>query len=94
MAAALTRTWKPRASSIGNYIRCENAQRIGLLPHDLDPAKFRFLGNTALAGARCAALSTGCRRSASQFARRAAHVDLSLDQDFQNIYVQAMFFPE
>ncbi len=78
----------------GNYVRCENAQRIGLLPHRLQPEKFQFLGNTSLKGARLAALSKKMRNKSIDLARKIEHIDLSLDMEFQEIFVEAMFFPE
>ncbi len=82
------------AGGFGNYVRCHNAQRIGLLPEKLEPRRFAFVGNTSLAGARQAARSLQARENAAAQARATAHVDLSLDLDFQEVYVQAMFFPE
>ena len=34
----------------GNFIRRSNAQRIGLLPHEVPHDRIRYMGNTALAG--------------------------------------------
>lgn len=82
------------AGAFGNYIRCENAQRIGLLPHALAPSKLAFVGNTSLSGAHHAALSLGARERAETLARQTHHVDLSLDPHFHEAYVEAMFFPE
>ena len=82
------------AGAFGNYIRCENAQRIGLLPHALPPSKLAFVGNTSLSGAQHAALSLGARERAESLARQTHHVDLSLDPHFHEAYVEAMFFPE
>ena len=78
----------------GNYVRCENAQQIGLLPYRLHPEKFQFLGNTSLKGARLAALSKKMRHKSIDLAHRIEHIDLSLDMEFQEIFVEAMFFPE
>ena len=41
----------------GNFIRRSNAQRIGLLPCEIEHRRIRYMGNTSLAGARLAALS-------------------------------------
>ncbi|MCC6490067.1 MAG: DUF4445 domain-containing protein [Candidatus Hydrogenedentes bacterium] len=82
------------AGAFGNYIRCENAQRIGLLPHGLPPSKLAFVGNTSLSGAHLAALSLSARERAESLAQRTHHVDLSLDPHFHEAYVEAMFFPE
>jgi uncharacterized 2Fe-2S/4Fe-4S cluster protein (DUF4445 family) len=82
------------AGAFGNYIRCENAQRMGLLPHGVPRSRLAFVGNTSLAGARRAALSEGARKTAAKLATRTRHVDLSLDPRFHEVYVEAMFFPD
>lgn len=82
------------AGAFGNYIRCDNAQRIGLLPDALDASRIFFMGNTSLAGARLAALSLRARTRAEALAQEIEHVDLSQDVNFQNEYVEAMFFPD
>lgn len=79
--------------AFGNYIRCENAQRIGLLPAELDPQRVVFLGNTALAGARRAAVSQNARHQAAELAQRTEHLDLSRDSHFQDTFVESMVFP-
>jgi len=81
------------AGGFGNYIRPENAQRLGLLPETVDPERFAFVGNTSLAGAKRAALSRGARVHAEAIARQVRHVELSLDVNFQMEYVEAMMFP-
>ncbi|MCG2685429.1 MAG: ATP-binding protein, partial [Planctomycetales bacterium] len=70
------------------------AQRIGLLPTEIERRRIRYMGNTSLAGARLAALSRQARRAAEEFARRAEHVDLSTDPDFSRAFAEAMIFPE
>ncbi len=78
----------------GNFIRRGNAQRIGLLPTEIERRRIRYMGNTSLAGARLAALSRQARHAAEEFARRAEHVDLSTDTDFSREFAEAMIFPE
>ena len=82
------------AGGFGNFIRRNNAQRIGLLPHEIEHRRIRYRGNTSLAGARLAALSLQARRQAEELARQTEHVDLSLDPAFQNAFADAMIFPE
>jgi uncharacterized 2Fe-2S/4Fe-4S cluster protein (DUF4445 family) len=82
------------AGGFGNFIRRNNAQRIGLLPHEIEHRRIRYLGNTSLAGARLAALSLHARHQAEELARQTEHVDLSLDPAFQNAFADAMIFPE
>jgi uncharacterized 2Fe-2S/4Fe-4S cluster protein (DUF4445 family) len=78
----------------GNFIRRSNAQRIGLLPPQIERRKIRYQGNTSLAGARLTALSRRARATVEQLARQAEHVDLSSDRDFHAAFAEAMIFPE
>jgi uncharacterized 2Fe-2S/4Fe-4S cluster protein (DUF4445 family) len=78
----------------GNFIRRSNAQRIGLLPVEIEHRRIRYMGNTSLAGARLAALSLEARRTAEDLARRTQHVDLSADPAFARAFAESMIFPE
>ncbi len=82
------------AGGFGNFIRRRNAQRIGLLPHEIDSRRIRYEGNTSLAGARLVALSASARAAAEEVARRTEHVDLATDHGFQWAFADAMIFPE
>jgi uncharacterized 2Fe-2S/4Fe-4S cluster protein (DUF4445 family) len=78
----------------GNFIRRSNAQRIGLLPGQIEHCRIRYMGNISLAGARLAALSLRARHMAEALARRTEHVDLSTDANFQRAFAESMLFPE
>jgi uncharacterized 2Fe-2S/4Fe-4S cluster protein (DUF4445 family) len=78
----------------GNFIRRSNAQRIGLLPSRIEHRRIRYMGNTALAGARLAALSRRARALADELALRTEHVDLSADAEFHRCFAESMIFPE
>ncbi|MDT8390358.1 MAG: ASKHA domain-containing protein [Lentisphaeria bacterium] len=80
------------AGAFGNYIRRENACRIGLLP-DLPVERIRFIGNAASGGAKMALLSGATRKRAEAFAGKVEHIDLSSDPDFQMEFGMAMMFP-
>jgi uncharacterized 2Fe-2S/4Fe-4S cluster protein (DUF4445 family) len=80
------------AGGFGRYIRISDAILIGMLP-DLEPARFRYLGNSALTGAYIALLSREHRRSVAATATRMTYVDLSSDPRYMDAYVQAMFLP-
>jgi uncharacterized 2Fe-2S/4Fe-4S cluster protein (DUF4445 family) len=82
------------AGGFGNFIRRSNAQRIGLLPHDIEHRRIRYAGNTSLAGARLAALSQRACVLADELARRTEHVDLSTDAEFHRVFADTMIFPE
>jgi uncharacterized 2Fe-2S/4Fe-4S cluster protein (DUF4445 family) len=81
------------AGGFGNFIRRSNAQRIGLLPWQIERRRICYQGNTSLAGARLVALSQQARRLAEDLARRTEHVDLSHQPDFQKAFAEAMVFP-
>jgi uncharacterized 2Fe-2S/4Fe-4S cluster protein (DUF4445 family) len=82
------------AGGFGNFIRRKNAQRIGLLPHEIPRHRIRYQGNTSLAGARLAAISQTARQMAEQLARRTEHVDLASDPHFRWTFAESMIFPE
>jgi len=81
------------AGAFGNYMRCENAQRIGLLPPEVAPSKMVFVGNTSLAGARQIALSARARETAGALAERTEHVEFSRDSAFEAVFMNALAFP-
>ncbi len=81
------------AGGFGNFIRRTNAQRIGLLPEQIERDRIRYQGNASLAGARLTAMSLVARRQAEKLARRTEHVDLSFDYHFQESFAEAMIFP-
>ncbi len=82
------------AGGFGNFIRRSHAQRIGLLPAGIDHERIVYVGNASLSGAKWALLSVEARKQVEDLARRARHVDLSRDPNFQEEYAQAMIFPD
>ncbi|MFA6134277.1 MAG: ASKHA domain-containing protein [Phycisphaerae bacterium] len=82
------------AGGFGSFIRRSNAQRIGLLPADVDHRRIQYIGNASLAGAKWALLSTAARQQGEDLARRAIHVELSQDCNFQMEFAEAMIFPQ
>jgi uncharacterized 2Fe-2S/4Fe-4S cluster protein (DUF4445 family) len=81
------------AGGFGSFIRRDNAQRIGLLPPEVDHERIHYVGNVSLAGARWALLSLEARQHGEELARRIRHVELSVDGDFQAEFAEAMIFP-
>jgi uncharacterized 2Fe-2S/4Fe-4S cluster protein (DUF4445 family) len=81
------------AGAFGNYIRKENALRIGMLPQ-VSPDRIHFVGNAASFGAKRALLAEEEQVYAGEIIRKARHVDLSLDPDFMDEFSMAMMFPE
>ena len=82
------------AGGFGGFIRRDKAQRIGLLPPEVDHQRIHYVGNASLAGARWALLSVEARKHGEELARRAQHVELSVDGDFQAEFAEAMIFPD
>ncbi|HRR05999.1 MAG TPA: ASKHA domain-containing protein [Victivallales bacterium] len=80
------------AGGFGNFIRRNNAVRIGLLPNIPD-YKIRYVGNTSSEGAKEALLSGERRRKAEELAEKTNYIEISLDPEFQMIFSEAMIFP-
>ena len=81
------------AGGFGSFIRRSLAQRIGLLPPEIDHNRIHYVGNTSLKGARWALLSTVARKQAEELAKKTIHVELSQDLNFQMEFAEAMIFP-
>jgi uncharacterized 2Fe-2S/4Fe-4S cluster protein (DUF4445 family) len=80
------------AGAFGNYIKKENAIRLGLIPNfPLD--KVKFIGNAAAAGAKMALMSKEAREEGIRIARFAEYIELATDPNFQNEFMDAMTFP-
>jgi len=82
------------AGGFGSFIRRSRAQRIGLLPAEVEHRRIQYVGNASLNGARWALGSIAARREAEDLARRTMHVELSMDAHFQMEFAEAMIFPE
>ena len=81
------------AGGFGNYIRRENALRIGLLP----PVYFqaiRFIGNASLTGAKRVLLSQAELARAQALRARCVHVELASEPRFSDLFMEHMLFPE
>jgi len=82
------------AGAFGSFIRRGNAQRIGLLPLEVERSRIQHVGNASLSGARWALLSTEARARAEELARATRHIELSRDPDFDIEFAMAMIFPD
>jgi uncharacterized 2Fe-2S/4Fe-4S cluster protein (DUF4445 family) len=80
------------AGAFGNYINPENAKLIGLVP-DIPVEKVKFVGNTALAGARMALTSAEARGTADKLSKSIRYLELAGDPDFQPEFAEATFLP-
>jgi uncharacterized 2Fe-2S/4Fe-4S cluster protein (DUF4445 family) len=81
------------AGAFGNYVSRASARRIGLL--SLPPERVEAAGNTALRGAKLALFaldqSGGAYDSLRQIVK---HVSVSDDEQFQDVFVEEMGFPD
>jgi uncharacterized 2Fe-2S/4Fe-4S cluster protein (DUF4445 family) len=80
------------AGGFGNFLNIEKAITIGLLP-DLPLERFRFIGNSSLAGARMALLSNHAFERAHEIARKMTYFELSVNPDFMDEFIAALFLP-
>ncbi|MEW6033675.1 MAG: ASKHA domain-containing protein [Chloroflexota bacterium] len=78
--------------SFGQHINVEKAIQVGMLP-DLPWDRFKFLGNTSLAGAYNILLSRHARVQADEVARRMTYFELVADNTFMDEFTAAMFLP-
>lgn len=76
----------------GNYLNVEKAIVLGMLP-DLPKERFRFLGNTSIAGAYLCLLSEEMRKEVAEIANRMTYVELSTSRRFMEEYMSALFLP-
>ena len=81
------------AGAFGNYIQKENAIRMGLIP-DFPLDKVRFIGNAAAKGAEMALMSREARETTKRISKNTEHIELAMDMNFQNEFMEAMSFPE
>jgi len=81
------------AGGFGNYIRRENALRIGLLP-PVHYQTIRFIGNASLTGAKRVLLSQTELDRAQALRARSVHVDLASVPSFAELFAEHMLFPE
>jgi uncharacterized 2Fe-2S/4Fe-4S cluster protein (DUF4445 family) len=80
------------AGGLGVSLDIPNAINIGLLP-DLDKPRFIFVGNSSLAGARQMLLSEEAMGKAEEIARKITCFELSVDAQYMDEYMAALFFP-
>lgn len=78
--------------AFGQHLDVEAAVRIGLLP-DLPWDRFRFLGNTAVAGAYQCLANREKRRRVEEIGAMMTYLELSADNRFMEAFTAAMFLP-
>jgi uncharacterized 2Fe-2S/4Fe-4S cluster protein (DUF4445 family) len=80
------------AGGFGTSLDIRAAITIGLLP-DVDEKKFRFVGNSSLAGARQQLVSCDAAQGADTIAAKMTYLELSVEPGYMDEYMAALFFP-
>jgi uncharacterized 2Fe-2S/4Fe-4S cluster protein (DUF4445 family) len=80
------------AGGIGSGINIKNAVRIGMLP-DISLEKFRYIGNSSLAGAYAMLTSADAARKLIEVARSTTYLELSTQPGYMDEFVAACFLP-
>jgi len=80
------------AGAFGSYIDPKEAMILGMFP-DCDLKKVYAVGNAAGDGARIALLDRDKRAEANKIAREVEYIELTIEAEFQNEFMEAMQFP-
>jgi uncharacterized 2Fe-2S/4Fe-4S cluster protein (DUF4445 family) len=79
------------AGAFGNFIDKKSAVRIGLIPN-LPLERIKSVGNAAGKGAEITLCSSKMRKLSKEIAKEVKYIELSSRPDFQEEFVEAMFF--
>jgi uncharacterized 2Fe-2S/4Fe-4S cluster protein (DUF4445 family) len=79
------------AGAFGNYIRKENALRIGLLP-DVGLDRIHFIGNAAASGAQIILVSQIARQKAHELAKQIKYIEIAQRSDFPDTFAKCLSF--
>ncbi|MEX0974625.1 MAG: ASKHA domain-containing protein [Bacillota bacterium] len=79
------------AGCFGTFLDKGSAVATGLIP-PIEVSKVKGVGNAALAGAEMIAASRDAQDAAGRIARSAVHVELSMEPDFQERFLQSLNF--
>ncbi|MEE8541800.1 MAG: ATP-binding protein, partial [Desulfobacterales bacterium] len=80
------------AGAFGTHVDPEKALIMGLFP-DCELGKVTSVGNAAGDGARAALLNREKRQEASWVSRTVEYVELTLEKDFQEQFLEALYVP-
>lgn len=80
------------AGAFGHNLDPENAKTIGLLP-PIPTDQIKFVGNTAVTGAKMALTSRDARDNLDELSLFIDYLELSTDPLFKNEYASALFIP-
>jgi uncharacterized 2Fe-2S/4Fe-4S cluster protein (DUF4445 family) len=76
----------------GQFLDIEKAVTIGLLP-DIEREKFKYMGNSSIAGAYMALLSNTHRQEAIAISNAMTYLDFSSNPGFMEEFTRAQFLP-
>jgi uncharacterized 2Fe-2S/4Fe-4S cluster protein (DUF4445 family) len=80
------------AGSFGNYMNPASAKLLGLIP-EVPTDIIRFVGNTAIAGAKMCLSSTEARVQAKRIGEEVRYVELGADPGFSKEFAASMYLP-
>jgi len=80
------------AGAFGTYINAASAVFVGMLP-DVPIERVRFVGNTALSGAKMCLISREMRESARSLSERVRYIELGAHPDFQKEFMKSLYLP-
>jgi len=80
------------SGGFGQFLNIERAIMIGMLP-DIDRSKFKYIGNSSIAGAYMALLSEKYRQEAITISNKMTYIDFSSNTGFMNEFTSALFLP-
>lgn len=80
------------AGGIGSGINMANAVRIGMLP-DIPLEKYKYIGNSSLAGAYAMLISNQAEEKVSELASSMTYLELSTHPGYMDSFVAACFIP-
>ena len=80
------------AGSFGNYLNPSSAKILGLIP-EVPVEIIKFVGNTAIAGAKMCLISIEARKQAGAIAQEVKYIELGADPDFPKEFAASMYLP-
>jgi len=81
------------ATKITLWLAKQAIEDSGILDSDIPRERIRFIGNSSLAGARLALLSTEAFRKADMIAKQMTYFELSVHPEFMKEFVASLFLP-
>ncbi len=81
------------AGAFGNHLRGTDVVRLGLIP-GLPAERIHFVGNAAMAGAEAMLRSKVARVEAETIAGEIEYIEVAAEPEFDDIFVDAISFPE